>query len=226
MALGSKRVYLAVMKPFGEEGAARVRKHRAQRSGKGFQTVECYDGLDSIVVDERFSGATVLLEDLGNVVANWQFGRDGSCSDPLFPPNGEPGDFGDGRVQAQAGAQWLMGQLDSIQQACAHMVIVGNEVGCDGVTYDPQTVTYQQVLGALAGCVAEACDIVVECVAGIPRVLKAKDAHALPIDSDTLLDSVHVALPNGLPADTVPNDAAACNDTTAWHSAYRDARGR
>ena len=33
-------LYLATMIPFGEEGAARVKKHRAMREGKGFETLE------------------------------------------------------------------------------------------------------------------------------------------------------------------------------------------
>ena len=53
MGLGGSLVYLAAMRPFGEEGAARVRKHRAQRAGKGFQTVECYEDFKLVLEDGR-----------------------------------------------------------------------------------------------------------------------------------------------------------------------------
>ena len=44
---GGRLVYLAAMRPFGEEGAQRVRKHRAQRAGKGFTTIECFDDFEA-----------------------------------------------------------------------------------------------------------------------------------------------------------------------------------
>ena len=38
--------YLATMRPWGEEGQARVQRHRQQRAGKGFHTIEVYHSLD------------------------------------------------------------------------------------------------------------------------------------------------------------------------------------
>ncbi len=40
MSAEDKRIYLAAMIPYGEEGAARVKRHRELRKGKGFVTVE------------------------------------------------------------------------------------------------------------------------------------------------------------------------------------------
>ena len=46
LALGEKkRIYIATMFPFDEESKKRVARHRNMRSGKGFETVECYTGL-------------------------------------------------------------------------------------------------------------------------------------------------------------------------------------
>ena len=154
MALGADRVYLATMKPFGEEGAARVRKHRAQRAGKGFRTIECYGGLDAVLWHENLEGATVLLECLGNVVANGLFSEEAATAE-----------------------QMICG-IDALRKSCKHLVVVGNEVGCDGVCYDADTHTYQQVLGAVAQDVAACSDYVVECIAGIPTMLKG-DASML-----------------------------------------------
>ena len=39
-AFSGSPLYLATMIPFGEEGAARVKKHRAMREGKGVETLE------------------------------------------------------------------------------------------------------------------------------------------------------------------------------------------
>ena len=74
--LGGNLVYLAAMRPFGEEGERRVRKHRAQRAGKGFTTVELARGswnadsageeAEERGADDAFSpvAGTVLLEHL------------------------------------------------------------------------------------------------------------------------------------------------------------------
>ena len=154
--LGGPLVYLAAMRPFGEEGARRVRKHRAQRAGKGFETVECYEDFSLMAHDERLRGATVLLECLGNVVANELFG---------------PEDFSEAGDLASCGAS-IMETFDAIAARCAHLVVVGNEIGSDGVEYSEETQAYQKLTGSTARAVAMRCDRVVECVAGVPIVLK------------------------------------------------------
>ena len=149
MELGGDRVYLAAMRPFGREGEERVKKHRAQRAGKGFQTVECYEGFESVADDPRIAGATVLLECLGNVVANDLFSEGESM-----------------------GAVGVADAIGSIARTARHLVVVGNEVGGDGVEYSAETREYQRVLGAVARDVAQRSDLVIECVAGCPVVLK------------------------------------------------------
>ena len=160
MQLGGKLVYLAAMQPFGEEGARRIRKHRAQRAGKGFETIECYENFGSLLDDERAVESTALLECLGNVVANELFSREHGC----------------------ATADYICDVVEGLAARCRHLVIVGNEVGCDGVAYPHETHEYQEVLGDLARCVADRSDIVVEVVAGCPMVLK--------FDHDAQLDDL------------------------------------
>lgn len=42
----ARRIYIATMYPFDEESKKRVKRHQAMRQGKGFDTLECYTGLD------------------------------------------------------------------------------------------------------------------------------------------------------------------------------------
>ena len=65
-----KRIYLATMQPFGEEGARRIRRHREMRKGKDFLTAERPTDLAGLDVPE---GSAVLLEDLTNLFANEWF---------------------------------------------------------------------------------------------------------------------------------------------------------
>ena len=163
LALGGTRIYAATMQPFGEEGVRRVARHRALRAGKGFETVECPQGLRAVLDCESLGNAVVLLEDLGNLAANALFSQKldgGSASDPALP------------VRASAACKELETELDELAGACRHVVVVGNEVGCDGVSYGSETRNYQELLGELSCWCAQQSTLVVECVAGVPVAVK------------------------------------------------------
>ena len=76
--------YIATMTPFGDEGLARVEKHRKQRESLGFITVE-----KPFRVSEVFlpADAAILLEDVSNLLGNALFdgereaGEDGVFAD-------------------------------------------------------------------------------------------------------------------------------------------------
>lgn len=61
------RIYLATMEPLGVEGRVRVERHRRQRTGKGFETVERYTNLAGLLLPPN---TNILLECLGNLTAN------------------------------------------------------------------------------------------------------------------------------------------------------------
>ncbi len=74
-----KRIYLATMIPFGEEGKKRIEKHRNLREGKEFITIECPVDLRSISENALFTSdtkplhlreCTVLVECVSNLVGN------------------------------------------------------------------------------------------------------------------------------------------------------------
>lgn len=70
--LGGKRVYIATMRPNGEDGAARVKKHRQQRAGLGFETLELPYTVANAGIDKS---SVALLEDVSNLLANAMFER-------------------------------------------------------------------------------------------------------------------------------------------------------
>ena len=76
-----KRIYLATMIPCGEEGAARVERHRKMREGKGFVTVEApFDVAEAL---EDTADQTVLLECVSNLAANEMFERGKSAEETV-----------------------------------------------------------------------------------------------------------------------------------------------
>ena len=65
-----RKIYIATMQPFGEEAHEAIARHRFQRHGKGFETLEIYRDLHKTDLPEHCG---VLLECLGNLCANEMF---------------------------------------------------------------------------------------------------------------------------------------------------------
>lgn len=142
------RYYLATMEVWDAECAARVEKHRQMRAKKQFATVECPLDLDSVQLPAR---GTVLLEDLGNLVAN-----------ELYDPQGA----GDAAVSA------ILGGVDRLAKQCTDLVIVTNEVFSGGADYADDTHRYLLALAQLNNAIAARADRVVQVVCGIPVYYK------------------------------------------------------
>ena len=53
LAKDNKKYYVATMQPFGEEGRIRIEKHKRQREGKGFETIEQYQNIGRIAVIKK-----------------------------------------------------------------------------------------------------------------------------------------------------------------------------
>ena len=152
LAKDNKKYYVATMYPYGEDGRSRVKKHKLQRDGKGFETIEQYQNVSKAfdkVQTEAVSHAAqnekpvVLLECLSNLMANECF-EEGGTPDAVFS--------------------------DCIQlyRQCRHLVIVTNEIFSDGCLYDNTTTDYITRLGRLNTQLAQEADCVTEVVYSIP----------------------------------------------------------
>lgn len=145
-----RRLYLATMQPFGKSAEARIARHRALRAGKGFTTVERTLDLANLRLSRQYDG--ILLEDLGNLLAN-----------ELFAPEG-----------AGAGSAFdsIVAGVDNLQKYCETLVIVSNEIFADGVPYPPETMQYIRILGELHQKLTGKADAVYESVCGILLPIK------------------------------------------------------
>lgn len=152
LAPSGPRVYLATARVCDEEMRRRVERHRRARQGRGFQTVERPRELEG-VLSAVPRGATVLLECLGNWTANEL--------------------FGDGMGADEAGTvEKIFRTALSLRDRTAHLLIVSNDVFCDGLRCDPGTEAYLHALGKLHVLLARAADVAVECAFGLPRIAK------------------------------------------------------
>lgn len=139
------RIYVATMQVCDEESVQRVKRHRAQRAGKGFQTFEIPRQLGAISFE---NDSTVLLEDMVNLLANEMFSG-GNWS----------------RIEKD---------IENLARRSRHLVIVTNDVFSDGVTYAEPTREYARNLAYLNRCAAEMADCVVELVYSIPLYVKGE----------------------------------------------------
>ena len=139
-----KRFYIATMHPYDEESFKRVERHRKMREGKGFETVECYTGLEKLEFPED---AIVLLECMSNLTANEMFERDGA---------------GINTIEA------ILAGVRKLRNQVRHLVIVTNELFSEAASYEGDTVRYQEYLGVINQELGEMADEVVEVVYGIP----------------------------------------------------------
>ena len=78
-SLSPTRTYLATMESASPEAQSRIERHRRQRQGRGFTTIECPRSL-AMQACATETGSVALLEDLGNLAANALFAYDGSMA--------------------------------------------------------------------------------------------------------------------------------------------------
>lgn len=152
-------IYLATMRADCDEARARIERHRKQRAGKGFETVEYVKETGSAVSaeGERYFSAVigqlgndrvVLLEDLSNMLTVNMFCADGSVND-------DADDI-------------IMEQISLLNKNCRELIIVTNDIFSDGTDYDEITEEYRKKLAKLNIKIAAMAGGVTEVVAGIP----------------------------------------------------------
>lgn len=142
--------YIATMKIWDSECEWRVERHRKMRAGKGFETVECSENLYGCALG--FNGGCALLDCLGNLLANEQFGENG----------------------VNAPERILRG-IDELLKKLDNLVIVSNEVFGDEAEYDAESEKYIGNLGFLHTQIARRADIAAEICCGIPIVHKGEE---------------------------------------------------
>ena len=135
--------YVATMAATDREDDRRIIRHRQEREGWGFTTVEQPRNISGILENCDASGS-FLLDSLTALLANEMFAKDGSVDE-----NAE------GRIAAQL--QTLLGCVENI-------VVVSDYIYSDAAIYDPLTQAYRKSLAALDRLVAEAADVVLEAV--------------------------------------------------------------
>lgn len=144
-----RKIYIAAMQPFGADAYEAIERHRKMRAGKGFETIEKYTDIHELKLSRE---SAVLLECMGNLCANEMFSGD-LISDP---------------------SDKIVNGIKKLSDSVSELVIVTNQVGSDGIVYAEETMEYIRILGEINRRTAEIADNVIECVYGIPVLLKGE----------------------------------------------------
>lgn len=133
------RFYIATMVSQTKENEARIEKHRRQRAGLGFHTVElpCYVGRAEVTAD-----ALVLLEDASNLLANMMFMEHESKEEALR-------------------------EILRLRDQCSRLIVVTIS-GMSEDAYDGETAEYIRAMNWLNQQLFLAADTAVEMVDGQP----------------------------------------------------------
>lgn len=143
-----KRYYIATMRPWDEECVKKIERHQNMRVMKNFETIECYEDLHRLCVEQD---SVILLECMSNLVAHEFYRSDLN----------------------QAGImEYILNGIYHLQRQAKVVIVVTNEVFSDGVIYDEETLTYQKVLALVNRGLGNCADWVIEVVYGIPEVIK------------------------------------------------------
>ncbi len=163
MDMGEKtRIYAATMIAWDEECRERIRRHRAMRKEKKFETIECPVDLETLTIPEK---SAVLLECMSNLAANELYREDMDAGADIS-------------VRCPKAEERILRGLYEIKSQAEDFVVVTNEVFSDGGIYDRETKGYQRLLGRLNRELFCMADEAWEVVMGIPVCLKGEEKAA------------------------------------------------
>ena len=148
--------YVATMISADHEDDERIQRHRGEREGWGFITVEQPRDIADILRGCEHSGS-FLLDSLTALLAN-----------EMFPPGGD--------INENA-AQKISGELIRVIEAIPRIVIVSDYIYSDALRFDPLTELYRKSLAALDSLAAKHCDVVLE--AAYTGIITHKGGDAL-----------------------------------------------
>lgn len=184
---GGKKFYVATMIPADGEDRERIRRHKKEREGRGFKTLEA--GRDiARCLEKAPAGSTFLLDSVTALLANEMF----------------PSPF-TGFVDYDAGARCAEGLL-ALAEKAGNAILVSDCIFQDAAFYDATTESYRQSLAHIERALAKASDLVIELCAG--NVLLYKGTFSFRFEDRSGLCGIPPDLKEGRKAEDNTNPAA------------------
>ena len=143
--------YIATMAPADEEDDARILRHRKERDGWGFITLEQSRNIGALQAD--FSGS-FLMDSVTALLSNEMFREDGT-------------------VDRTAHLR-VAKELEQLAEKSGNIVFVSDYIYSDAVKYEELTELYRKGLAWIDRALARACDAVIEVSYGNILFLKGE----------------------------------------------------
>ena len=165
--LPGPRIYLATMQPFGEEARERIARHRQMRTGRGFVTLECTDGIARV------------LEGKGHLTnADGFLGTAGSSP----ATEGASSGLVSYTENILSTADLAFKDANLLLEDLPNLLALSG-----GLFYGEETLAYLRALAELEKELARAADTVVEVAAGIPWMWKGNGKRLSGYSFDGIL---------------------------------------
>ena len=138
---GESLYYVATMKSVDSEDDERIERHRRERDGWGFTTIEQAVDIEKIL-DKSGHDGSFLLDSVTALLAN-----------EMFLPGGD--------INENA-AEKIINGLSQVINAVSDIVIVSDYIYSDACIYDMFTENYRKSLAEIDCALAKCCDVVLE----------------------------------------------------------------
>lgn len=156
------KIYAATMFPYeDEETKRRIIKHRKQREGKGFDTIEQPLNIEQLKVQPK---TVILLECMSNLLANEMFAEGGRVKEDKAVVKNFSENLN----------RYIILPIIKMSKT-ADVIVVTNEIFGDGNTYDEMTEDYVRGLGYINKELSKQADSVTEVFCGIPIKIKGEE---------------------------------------------------
>jgi len=143
--------YVATMEPADEEDGARILRHRQEREGWGFTTLERSRNIGALEAD--FSGS-FLFDSVTALLSNEMFRNDGTVDREAYLRVAE--------------------ELVQLAKKSGNIVFVSDYIYSDAMKYEELTESYRKGLAWIDRALARACDAVIEVSYGNILFLKGE----------------------------------------------------
>ncbi|MEG1389638.1 MAG: bifunctional adenosylcobinamide kinase/adenosylcobinamide-phosphate guanylyltransferase [Angelakisella sp.] len=145
LAGGGELFYVATMAPCDDEDQARILRHRQEREGWGFLTLEQPTDISGCLL-HCGEHSTLLLDSTTALLAN-----------EMFPPQG---------AMDLSAADRVTKELLELCHGVGNIVLVSDYIYSDAAHYDTVTEAYRRGLAAIDRTLAAHCDVVCEVAYG------------------------------------------------------------
>ena len=147
--------YIATMKPADNEDNERIERHRRERDGYGWTTIEQHADIE-VILDKCDHSGSFLLDSLTALLAN-----------EMFLPDGSVNEWASEKITK--GLSFVINNIKNI-------VIVSDYIYSDAKLYDAFTEEYRKSLAEIDREAARLCDIVLE--ASFANIIVHKEGEA------------------------------------------------